>query len=216
MTDSNAAAREAVDAVKSAGGRRVVLGLAGPPGAGKSTLAEFIVTCARACMGQAWAAYFPMDGYHLSNAQLKRLGLENRKGAPGTFDVGGYVAMLSRLAADSGDDIYVPAYDRSLHEPIAAGLIVPADARLVVTEGNYLALDDPWWREARRFIDHLWYVDAADWLREQRLVARQMAGGRSADAAREWVASSDRPNGELVKRSKGNCDRTITPVPVSR
>ncbi|MBO0820605.1 MAG: hypothetical protein J2P26_07110 [Nocardiopsaceae bacterium] len=101
-------------------------------------------------MGESWAACFPMDGYHLSNAQLKRLGLQNCKGAPTTFDADGYAATLSRLRADSGEDIYVPGYDRSLHEPIAARLLVPAAARLVVTEGNYLALEEPRWRAARR------------------------------------------------------------------
>jgi pantothenate kinase len=213
LTDSDAAARGAVETARSAAGRRIVLGLTGAPGAGKSTLAEFIVDYARARMGDSWAAYFPMDGYHLSNLQLARLGLENRKGAPSTFDVGGYIAMLSRLTADSGEDIYVPEYDRSLHEPIAARLLVPAKARMVVTEGNYLALDAPPWPDARRFIDHLWYVDAADSLREERLVARQIAGGLAGDAAQEWVEFSDRPNGELVKLSRDKADRTITPVP---
>lgn len=224
MTDSGpdsvtAAARDAVALAESGGGRRVILGLAGPPGAGKSTLAEFIVDYARARdsgsgsgAGESWAAYFPMDGYHLSNAQLRRIGLENRKGAPATFDTGGYLAMLSRLAADSGEDVYVPAYDRTLHEPIAARLLVPGTARLVVTEGNYLALDEPPWRDARRFIDQLWYVDAADALREERLVARQLAGGRTPDEARDWVGSSDGPNGELVKLSRDNVDRVVTPV----
>lgn len=212
MTDSDTAAREAVEAAESAAGRRIVLGLTGPPAAGKSTLAEFIVTHARERMGDTWAALFPMDGYHLSNIQLRRLGLEKRKGSPPSFDIGGFVAMLSRLAADSGEDIYVPEYDRSLHEPIAARLLVPAECRLIVTEGNYLALDEPEWREARRFIDRLWYVEAADSLREERLVARQIAGGRPEDAARDWVESNDRPNGELVKLSRERTDRTVTPV----
>lgn len=210
MTGIAAVARDAVDAAISAAGRRVVLGLAGPPGAGKSTLAVAIVDHARARMGDSWAAYFPMDGYHLSNAQLQRLGLEDRKGAPNTFDIDGYVATLSRVAADAGADIYVPDYDRVLHEPIAARLLVPSSARLVVTEGNYLALDDRNWRAARRFLDHLWYVEAADSLREERLFARQVSGGRAERAARDWVERSDRPNGELVKRSKANSDRTIT------
>jgi pantothenate kinase len=206
------AAGEAVELALAASGRRFVLGLAGPPGAGKSTLAEAIVDYACARMGDDWAAYFPMDGYHLSNAQLQRLRLEHRKGAPATFDVDGYLAMLARLTADPAADVYVPEYDRRLREPIAARLLVPAAARLVVTEGNYLALDDLAWRPARQFIDVLWYVEAADSVRESRLVSRQLNGGRDARAAREWVERSDRLNGELVKLSKANADRVIIPV----
>ena len=203
------AASEAVEIATAASGRRVVIGLAGPPGAGKSALAVAIVAQARASRGDDWAAYLPMDGYHLSNAQLERLGLLNRKGAPATFDVDGYVVMLGRVAADDGRDIYVPDYDRTLHEPIAARHLIPAVARLVVTEGNYLAVDAPGWRAARRHIDHLWYVDAADAVREERLIARQLAGGRSEREASDWVERSDRRNGELVKLSKPNADRII-------
>ncbi len=212
MTGKSEAALEAVELALAASGRRFVLGLAGPPGAGKTTLAEAIVAYARSRMGDDWAACFPMDGYHLSNAQLRRLGLEDRKGAPATFDVDGYQAMLARLAADPPADVYLPEYDRRLHEPIAARLWVPAAARLVVTEGNYLALDDPAWRPARQFIDALWYVEAADSVREARLVSRQLKGGRDARAAREWVERSDRPNADLVRPSKANATRIITPA----
>ncbi len=208
------AAQRAVALTRAAAGRRIVLGLAGPPGAGKSTLAEAIVSYARAEMGEAFAAYLPLDGFHLSNAQLRRLGRQDRKGAPDTFDPRGYVALLSRVVANSAGDIYAPAYDRQLHEPIAARLVIPQTARLVVTEGNYLALDDPQWRHARAFIDHLWYVEAPDAVRSQRLMARQISGGLSADAALDWVQRSDRPNGELVKSSKINCDWTVTPAQV--
>jgi pantothenate kinase len=205
------AARRAVALARSAGDR-VILGLVGPPGAGKSTLARAIVSYACDEMGEAWAACLPLDGFHLSKAQLQRLGRENRKGAPDTFDVDGYVALLSRVAADSGNDVYVPDYDRTVHEPIAARLVIPRQTQLIVTDGNYLALDAPGWREARKFIDHLWYVDAADDLRQERLVARQISGGRSEQAAWAWVESNDRPNGEVVKASKANCDRTVTPA----
>jgi pantothenate kinase len=207
------ALRDAVAAAAAAGGRRVILGLAGPPGAGKSTLATAIVEYASELMGPDWAACLPMDGYHLSSAQLRRLGLEDRKGAPQTFDTDGYVAMLARVAADNGRDIYAPDYDRvTHHEPIAARLRIPAVARLIVTEGNYLALAAPQWRAARRYIGPLWYIDAADALREQRLVARQRAGGRDEAAARDWVTRSDGPNGELVKQSRCRADRVISPV----
>lgn len=210
MTALDDVAHDAIQFAVAAAGRRVILGIAGPPGAGKSTLAEFIVERARAKMGNSWAAYLPMDGYHLSNRQLERLGLEDRKGSPPSFDVHGFTAMLSRVAAESREDVYAPEYDRTLHEPIAGRILVPSEARLIVTEGNYLALDDPAWRKARQYIGCLWYIDTPDSLRDERLVARQIAGGRTEEAAREWVVSNDRPNGELVKQSKPLTDRTIT------
>jgi pantothenate kinase len=211
MVDTSDVAEEVIDLTLSAGGRRVILGLAGPPGAGKSTLAAAIVTAARAAVALQWAACLPMDGYHLSNVQLERLGLLDRKGAPATFDADGYAAMLARVAADEGRDIYVPDYDRIVHhEPIAARLVIPAAARLVVTEGNYLAVDAARWRQARPYIDHLWYVDTPDQVRSERLIERQLAGGRDERDARDWVERSDRPNGELVKLSRRHADRVIS------
>jgi len=213
VTGTAAAARDAVELAAAARGQRVILGLAGPPGAGKSTLAMAIVDHARARNGPDWAACLPMDGFHLSTAQLRRLGLEHRKGAPQTFDADGYAAMLARVAADDGTDIYAPDYDRVRHhEPIAARILIPAAARLIVTEGNYLALDDARWRAARRHIGHLWYVEAPDTLRARRLLQRQLAGGRDEAAASDWVARSDHPNGELVKQSRHHADRVITPT----
>jgi pantothenate kinase len=163
-------------------------------------------------MGEGWAAYLPMDGFHLSNSQLRRLGREQRKGAPDTFDVSGYVALLARVSKETESVIYAPDYDREAHEPIAARLAVLPHTQLVVTEGNYLALDEPGWREARTLIGQLWYVAADDALREERLIARQIAGGRTEDAARAWAEGTDRANGDLVKRTEKNCDRTVTPA----
>jgi pantothenate kinase len=213
--DMAGAARDAIGLAASAGGRRVILGLAGAPGAGKSTLALAIVGSARARMGPDWAAYLPMDGFHLSHAQLVRLGLLALKGAPGTFDADGYAALLARVARDDGRDIYAPDYDRTLHEPVAARHLIPAAARLVVTEGNYLAVDSPQWRAARSSIGQVWFIDAPDAVRESRLVDRQLAGGRDEAAAREWVSRSDRPNGELVKLSRPRADRRLAVVAAS-
>ena len=189
--------------------RRIVLGLAGAPAAGKSTLARYLVHVVNETLGTGTAGYLPMDGYHLSNAQLDRLGRRDRKGAPDTFDVHGYLAMLRRLPAETDHAVYVPDYDRRLHEPVAGRHVIESHTRLVVTEGNYLASDHAPWDQVRGLLAELWYVEATDQVRERRLHRRQRAGGAGASAAREWVERSDRPNGELVKRSRDNCTRVV-------
>ncbi|MCF2525936.1 nucleoside/nucleotide kinase family protein [Yinghuangia soli] len=193
------------------GTRRKVLGLAGPPAAGKSTLARHLVAAVDARLGAGTAAYVPLDGFHLSDPQLVRIGRLDRKGAPDTFDAWGYAALLGRLVAEPDHDVYVPDYDRVLHAPVAARHVVPPAARLIVTEGNYLAADAPEWRAARNRIDLLWYVETPDAERETRLVDRQRAGGKGESAARDWVERSDRPNGEWVKPSQVHCDRSVVP-----
>lgn len=190
-------------------GRRVLLGLTGAPGAGKSSLARYLVDAVERAEGAGTAAYVPMDGFHLSNAQLDRLGLRSRKGSPPSFDVLGYVALLARLASDRFHDIYVPDFDRELDEPVAARHVVPPSTRLIVTEGNYLAADAPGWNQARALLREVWYLEVDDAVRADRLVRRQLAGGRNDRAARVWVDSNDQPNGEYVKLSRARCTRVI-------
>lgn len=206
MTDTLAAAAALVP---SAGHRRI-LALAGPPAAGKSTLAARLVAGLDARFGPGTAARVPLDGFHLSNPQLKRLGLLHRKGSIDSFDVHGYLALLRRLLAETGRDVYVPDYDRRLHEPIAARHLVPAGVRLIVTEGNYLAGPAEGWREVAGLAAELWYVDAPDAERLHRLVRRHSAGGRDATAARTRALSNDVPNGELVKSDRDRCTRVVT------
>lgn len=186
---------------------RTLLGIAGPPGAGKSTFARALVEE----IGEG-AAYLPLDGFHLSNDQLERLSLTSRKGSEPSFDVRGYVALLTRVLDDTGHDIYVPDYDRTLHEPVAARHRVPPTARIVVTEGNYLACDLPGWREARELMGECWYVAAPAEVRQQRLIERQLTGGRTADGAAAWVATNDGPNGDLVEKSRHRCDRIVSTI----
>ncbi|WP_221352639.1 nucleoside/nucleotide kinase family protein [Streptomyces beigongshangae] len=184
---------------------RAVLGLAGPPGAGKSTLARALV----AHLGEG-AAYLPLDGFHLSNAQLERLGLTARKGSEPSFDVWGYVDLLRRVLDETVHDIYVPDYDRTLDEPVAARHVVPPATRLVVTEGNYLACDLPGWRDAYVLMGECWYVAAPGDVRQRRLLERHVTGGRNEREARDWVATNDDPNGELVESSRDRCHRVLT------
>lgn len=187
---------------------RVVVGLTGPPGVGKSTVAARVVDEFNSIQ-RDFAALLPMDGFHLSNAQLARLGRKGRKGAPDTFDAAGFLVSLARVRdAYQSADVYVPQFDRALEESVAAGLVVPAAARLVVTEGNYLALSSHNFSGARQLIDRLYYLKGVDEVRRKRLLARHIAGGRSLIAAEHWVRAVDEPNAELIAETEGLCDRT--------
>ena len=183
------------------GGR--VLGIAGVPGAGKSTLADALV--------DAWghtACLLPMDGFHLADDELRRLGRHERKGAPDTFDVDGYVAALRRVRERSGD-VLVPRFDRSLETAIAGSLRIASDAELVVTEGNYLLLDEPGWRDVRPLLDEAWLMTADEGERIEQLVTRHEAHGRDRRAAIDWVHTVDQPNARRVEASSGAADLVI-------
>ena len=183
---------------------RVVVGITGPPGAGKSTLA---LTLAASFDG---ASYLPMDGFHLSNAALDRLGRRHRKGAVDTFDAAGYVAVLGRMRSEyRRRDVYVPAFDRRLDEPVAAGHVVAADSPLVITEGNYLGLPDGEWASVRGLLDRLYYVDCPTDVRRHRLVARHIEGGRAPEAAAAWAEEVDEPNARLIATTRQFCDEVL-------
>ncbi len=192
--------------------RRVVLGITGPPGAGKTTLAEALVAALLSepgSPGHTEAALVPMDGFHLADAQLSRLGLTGRKGAPETFDVDGYVETLRRLRRP-GALVYVPGFERDLEQPLAAARVVLPQARVVVTEGNYLLSRRGGWRQVRPLLDQVWYVEAPDDLRQQRLEARHVEFGKDPEAARTWVDRVDEPNAVLVAADRRLADRVVT------
>ena len=150
-----------------------------------------------------------MDGFHLSNRQLEELGLRSRKGAPETFDIGGLLALLIRLRGDDRSVTFAPDYDRDLHEPIGARRRFDVDTDVVIVEGNYLLHDQDVWGDVRPLLDFAWYLDAPDLLREERLVARQVAGGRSQVEAETWVAQVDRPNAAAIARGRSRADRVL-------
>jgi pantothenate kinase len=188
---------------------RFLLGITGPPGAGKSTLADFVARTASAAREPGFAAVLPMDGFHLSNEALDALGLRTVKGAPDTFDVKGFVDLLARVRADSARTILWPGFDRSVEETVPGAITIAPRTRLVVTEGNYLLLDRPRWREVRALLDEVWYVDAPREVLRERLLARALAGGRTEVDARRHVDGSDLQNAELVAESKSAADRQV-------
>lgn len=188
---------------------RAVLGIAGTPGAGKSTLVEQLLSRIAASKGDAWVAHVPMDGFHLADAQLDRLGSRSRKGAPDTFDAMGYAHALERVVAETDSPVYVPGFDRTLEQPLAAALVVLPSARLVVTEGNYLLLDDPQWVRARAVMNAVWFVASEDAVRVERLVERHVRFGKTVAEARAWVLGTDQRNSDLVSPTLARADRVV-------
>ncbi|HEY0485397.1 MAG TPA: nucleoside/nucleotide kinase family protein [Mycobacteriales bacterium] len=185
-----------------AGSGRRILGISGPPGSGKSTLAAEVV----AAVG---GVYVPMDGFHLAQAELVRLGRAGRKGAPDTFDSAGYVALLRRLRAREEEVVYAPVFDRHLEEAIAGSIPVPREESLVVTEGNYLLLDEGPWAAVRGLLDEAWYLDLDPDTRREGLVERHAGHGRTAEEARRWAHGSDERNAALVATTAGRADVRI-------
>lgn len=186
---------------------RAVLGVVGSPGAGKSTLAEALVER----LGHR-AALVPMDGFHLDDAVLEALGRRGRKGAPDTFDVGGYIALLRRLHERTDDVVYAPVFRREVEIAVAGALPVPRDVPLVVTEGNYLLADGEF-EAVRPLLTESWFVDLDPLVRRARLVARHVAHGRSEEDAERWVAGSDDRNAELVECTRSRADLVVRVVP---
>jgi pantothenate kinase len=183
-----------------ASGERRILGLVAPPGAGKSTLAEALMAhYPRQVQG------VPMDGFHLANRELARLGRQQRKGAPDTFDAAGYVNLMRRLKSQSASEIiYAPEFRRDIEEPVAGAIAVAPETPLVITEGNYLLLDDAPWAQVREVVDELWYLDVPDGLRRERLLARHMRFGRSRAQALDWMVSTDEPNAVRIAKTRQN------------
>ncbi|MFF0446610.1 nucleoside/nucleotide kinase family protein [Streptomyces sp. NPDC004609] len=186
-------------------GRRRVLGIAGAPGAGKSTLAGQIVAAL-----DGLAVLVPLDGFHLARGELDRLGRAHRKGAPDTFDPDGYAALLTRLRTpEPGTTVYAPGFDRTLEEPVAGSIPVPPEVPLVVTEGNYLLHDTGPWARIRPLLDEIWFLELEPGVRVRRLVDRHVRFGKERAYAERWVHDSDEANARLVARGRDRADLVV-------
>jgi pantothenate kinase len=150
------------------------------------------------------ARLVPMDGFHLAQSELVRLGRRDRMGAPDTFDAAGYAALLQRLKGDE-PVVYAPEFRREIEEPIAGAIAIPREVPLVVTEGNYLLL----WPDVQPLLDECWYVETDEELRVQRLIQRHIQFGKTPEYARAWVLRSDEHNAKLVAETAGRADALV-------
>ncbi|MEU0499481.1 nucleoside/nucleotide kinase family protein [Nocardia sp. NPDC005998] len=189
--------------------RRYVLGIAGPPGAGKSTLSKSIRNELNNRAGRMCAEIAPMDGFHLPNAVLRTTNDLERKGEPHTFDVAAYLDALRRLRdTPIGEPVPWPTFDRAIEEPTPAGVVFDRH-EIAITEGNYLLLDEGAWSGVRDLLDEVWYLDVEREVIEQRLLRRHIRGGRSADAAKIKVHDSDLPNADLIAGTRDRADLVL-------
>ena len=184
---------------------RMIIGIIGKPGGGKSTLSKYLLKG----MDPTLVSVVPMDGFHLSNKVLKELGRSDRKGAQDTFDVKGFTTLIERIKLDSADPIYYPIFDRSIEESIAAQGVVYPSTRVVIVEGNYLMHDKDGWQEISPLLDQSWYAFLDEDLRISRLISRHIAFGKDPESAKAWAKGSDQINAELIETGVGRCDFLI-------
>nr|WP_057927274.1 nucleoside triphosphate hydrolase [Burkholderia ambifaria] len=180
-----------------AAGERLLVGLAGPPGAGKSTCAERLNHLLNAT-GKCRSSVFPMDGFHYDDAILHARGLRARKGAPETFDVAGFRQMLGRLHQNVEAEIAVPVFDRSLEISRAGARMIPRDINVLIVEGNYILLDQAPWDSLKPLFDVTVNISVPEEVLRRRLYARWEGFGIPAAEIRAKVEANDLPNGVLV------------------
>jgi pantothenate kinase len=185
--------------------QRVLIGIIGKPGAGKSTLSKFLTSK----LPKEFVTVVPMDGYHLSNKVLKDLGRSERKGAPDTFDVLGFVSLVKRIRSEQTQDIYYPIFDRAIEESIAAQGVVTSATKVVIIEGNYLLHDSGGWEILNDLLDESWLVDVDDDKRIARLIQRHIAFGKDPVAAKAWAKGTDEANAQLIERGRPRADFII-------
>jgi len=187
--------------------RRIVVGVAGAPGAGKSTIAEQLVESL-----YPRAALVQMDGFHLTQSRLTELGRRERMGAPDTFDVDGFRATLVAIRRGFGDSarsVFIPGFDREIEEPVPDAIAVTPESPCVIIDGNYLLLDSGGWERTRPLLDLTFFVEVDDGVRLERLIARHERFGKTAVAARDWALGPDQANAELIAATAERADYRI-------
>lgn len=186
---------------------RVLLGITGPPGAGKSTLAENLHRELRKV--GASSQVVPMDGYHLDDETLVAMGIHHLKGVEQSFDGEGFVQLLKSLKETINSDVTYPTFDRSIESTVKNGGLVPAGEHILIIEGNYLLSDNPPWHQIRCLLDWVWYVDVPETVLVPRLLERHMLGGKNREQSQQKVESTDLPNARHVASTKEKADLVL-------
>ncbi len=213
--------------------RRILAGIAGVPGSGKSTLVSILAALWRAAAPGPTLATVAMDGWHLRNAELdrrefanpdgSRIPLRRRKGSPPSFDVEAFADALERIRTSEGD-VRVPVYDRARHEPVPNAELVPSTVDIVLVEGNYVLLREGPWRRVGESFDVSFWIDIDPEACAGDIIARHMSGGMTPEGAKAKYAENDKPNAAVALATRGRADwlidvtrgrrvRAITPGP---
>lgn len=191
--------------------RRILVYLAGPPGAGKSILAHYLSYLSNSTEDVVPITDIGMDGFHryqdfLVSHVINRDGTDipmvKIKGAPETFDLDKLIKMVGKIAA--GEECTWPSYDRTTHNPKEDAAQVCGD--IVLLEGNYLLLDTDGWRELRKYADYTILLKVDDNVLRKRLIERKVMCGNSMDEAEKFVDFSDMVNVRLVNTMSSHAD----------
>jgi pantothenate kinase len=201
-------AQDLLERAGQADAQRYLLGITGPPGAGKSTLSQMLHEELLDAHDLS-STVVPMDGFHLDNETLVSMGIRELKGIEKSFDGQGFVDLLKRLRETVNADVSFPTFDRSIECVVENGGVVPREQKLIIVEGNYLLSDNPPWHQIRCWLDEIWYVDVPEDVLLPRLLERHMQGGKNAEQARAKVESTDLPNARQVAATRNKAARVI-------